>query len=147
MLEAKNFSLLGIDHIGIAHRDYEKAQWFFGKVLGLESLGGEQIAEQGVEVAIFDCPSGAAQASRLELLEPIDETSAIAKYRQKYGGGIHHIALGVRKIDALAEYLLEKGVQLVNSRALAGAGGCRIIFAHPASTGGVLVEFVERPAR
>ena len=82
--------------------------------------------------------------SSLELLEPAGKNSPIAKFLEKRGPGLHHVCLEVRDIDSLLAKLKAAGVKLVNEQPLEGAGGCRVAFVHPSSTGGILVELSER---
>jgi methylmalonyl-CoA epimerase len=81
--------------------------------------------------------------SRLELLEPTSETSAIAKFIAKRGEGLHHVSLRVPELATVVERLKSQGVRLVSDEIKTGAGGHRYVFVHPASTGGVLLELVE----
>ena len=82
--------------------------------------------------------------ANLELLEPLDQDSAVRKYLDKRGPGIHHICLRVKGIDAMVESLKAKGVRMINDKPKDGAHGCRVAFIHPASTGGVLIELSEK---
>lgn len=128
-----------IDHIGIATRAIEEAVGFWRDALGLEVLDTEEVAEQRVRVAML--PLG---ESRVELLEPTSEDSPIAKFLEKRGPGIHHIAVRVQDIHASLARLKAEGARLIDESPRVGAGGSLIAFVHPSSTGGVLVELVEQ---
>jgi len=128
-----------IDHIAIVVEDIERALSLFRDTLGLELSHTETIPEQDVNIAFL--PVG---DSEIELLEPLSADTSIAKFLAKRGeGGMHHICLEVEDIDAALDDLKEKGVQLINKTAVAGAHG-RVAFIHPKSTHGVLIELLER---
>lgn len=128
-----------IDHIGIAVNNIEDAKAFWIDALGLPFEGDETVAEQKVRTAFF--PIG---ESEVELLESTEADGPIARYIEKKGQGIQHVAFRVDNIDdALAE-LKEKGVRLIDETPRKGAGGAKIAFLHPKSTNGVLVELCER---
>lgn len=127
-----------IDHIGIATRNADDAGTFWREGLGMEVCHEEEVAEQGVRVSML--PAG---ESRIELLEPTDDGSPIAKFLEKRGPGIHHIALRVDNIRATLDQLRTSGARLIDETPRIGAGGCLIAFIHPSATGGVLVELVE----
>ena len=101
--------------------------------------GSETVAQQGVTTAFF--PVG---ESEVELLEPTSEESPVAKFLEKKGEGIHHVAFQVENIEAALIELKEKGIQLIDEVSRIGAGGAKIAFIHPQSTNGVLVELCER---
>lgn len=131
--------LLKIDHIGIAVNDISEARSFWADTLGLPFEGDETVAEQKVNTAFF--PVG---ESEVELLESTDPEGPIAKYIEKKGQGIQHVAFRVENIDQALEELKEKGVRLIDETPRKGAGGARIAFLHPKATNGVLVELCER---
>ncbi len=131
----------GIDHIGLAVRSLEQAIPFYREALGLEVSPPEEVPAEGVRVVFV--PLGGA---RIELLEPLHEDSPIARFLEKRGEGIHHICLQVDSIEAAAAALEARGAQLIEPRIRVGAGGRRIAFVHPRSTGGVLLELKETPA-
>ena len=112
----------------------------FFKLLGLTDLGQETVASEKVKVAFFNTENDA----RIELLEPLGETGAVQKFMAKRGPGIHHICFRVDGIDKLVELLKSHGVQFINEEPKAGAHNCRVVFIHPKSTGGVLVELSEK---
>jgi methylmalonyl-CoA epimerase len=128
-----------IDHLGIAVEDLQAAVRLFQDVLGLEFAGEETVAEQRVKTAFF--PVG---ESSLELLEPTDPESPIAKFLAKRGPGIHHIALGVEDVAQAIEELKAKGVRLIDETPRLGAHGAKIAFVHPKSTPGLLIELCQR---
>lgn len=128
-----------IDHIGIATRGIDEAATFWRETLGLEMIETEDIAEQKVRVAML--PIG---ESRIELLEATSEDSPISRFLEKRGPGIHHIAVRVDDIRAALANLRAKGARLIDEEPRQGAGGCLVAFVHPSSTGGVLLELVQK---
>jgi len=129
-----------IDHIGIATRRIEDAMTFYRDALGLDVAETEEVAEQKVRVAML--PIG---DSRIELLEATTEDSPIARFLEKRGPGIHHIAVRVDDIRAALDDLKQKGARMIDEEPRTGAGGCLVAFVHPSSTGGVLLELVQNP--
>ncbi len=130
--------ILRIDHIGIAVKSLEESIKFY-EMLGLKAAGTEEVAEQKVRVVFF--PTG---DSEIELLESTSPDGPIAKHIEKNGEGIQHVALRVDNIEAALAELKEKGVRLIDEKPRYGAGGARIAFIHPKSTGGILLELSER---
>lgn len=135
----------GINHIGIASKDPEKTKEFFDLVLGLPFVGEEVVETQKTATIIFDsCDSGSKEdVSKLEILKSTSDDGPVAKYLEKKGGGIHHIALTVENVEESIAFLLEKGIQMVDESAKNGVCNTKIAFVHPRSTGGILVELVE----
>lgn len=129
----------GIDHIGIAVNSVEEKLHFYRDVLDLNEVEVEEVAEQKVRVAVIMTPQG-----RIELLEPTAEDSTIAKFIEKKGEGMHHLALSVDDIDAEIDRLVSQDTRMIDEVARTGAGGVRIAFIHPKSAGGVLTELCER---
>ncbi|MGB7921805.1 MAG: methylmalonyl-CoA epimerase [Pyrinomonadaceae bacterium] len=127
-----------IEHIGIATRALDEASGFWRDALGLEAHEIEEVAEQGVRVMML--PIG---ETRIELLEPTNEDSPIAKFLEKRGPGIHHIAVRVDDIRATLASLKERGARLIDETPRVGAGGCLVAFIHPSTANGVLLELVE----
>ncbi len=127
-----------IDHIGIAVEDLEAALAPYVNGLGLVVDHVEEVPTERVRVAML--PIG---DTKLELLEPKDPESAIAKFIERRGPGIHHIALAVEDVAASIESLKAAGVRLIDEVPRPGAGGTRVAFAHPKGFNGVLVELVE----
>ncbi len=128
---------LTIDHLGIAVKSLAAARGIYEK-LGC-SISEEEVVE-GEKVRVVMVPMG---ESRLELLEPTSDDSAIAKFLLKRGEGLHHISLRVPDLEVAVARLKEDGVRLVSNEIKIGAGGHRYIFIHPSSAGGVLLELVE----
>lgn len=126
-----------IDHLGIAVKSLSEAKQFYEK-LGLEVMPEEVVEAEKVRVAMV--PVG---ESRIELLEPTVPDSTIAKFLEKRGQGLHHVALHVSDLAATVERLKAAGTRLISEEIKVGAGGHRYVFVHPASTGGVLLELVE----
>jgi methylmalonyl-CoA epimerase len=126
-----------IDHLGIAVKSLDAAKSVYEK-LGMAVSDEETVS--GEQVRLVMVPVG---ESRLELLEPTSETSAIAKFIAKRGEGLHHVSLRVPELATVVERLKSQGVRLVSDEIKTGAGGHRYVFVHPASTGGVLLELVE----
>ena len=124
-----------IDHIGIAVTALDDILKFYQDALGLHLHEIEEVPEQKVRVAMF--PVG---ETNLEFLEPTSPDSPIAKFLEKKGQGIHHISIGVEDIDRVLAELKARGARLINETPVVGAGGKRIAFVHPASTGGILLE-------
>ncbi|HEY0006184.1 MAG TPA: methylmalonyl-CoA epimerase [Pyrinomonadaceae bacterium] len=130
-----------IEHIGIATRGLEEALGFWRDALGLEVLHTEEVSEQKVRVAML--PVG---EPRIELLEPTSDDSPVARFIEKRGPGIHHIAVRVEDIEARLAQLKEQGVRLIDETPRVGAGGCLVAFVHPSSANGVLLELVQHRA-
>jgi methylmalonyl-CoA/ethylmalonyl-CoA epimerase len=127
-----------LEHIGVATRSLDDSLKFWRDALGLEVTHTEVVEEQGVRVAML--PVG---EPRIELLEPTHAGSPVAKFLEKRGAGIHHIALRVDDIRATLQSLKENGARLIDETPRVGAGGCLVAFIHPATAGGVLLELVE----
>jgi len=128
-----------IDHLGIAVDDLEAAVKLYRDTLGLNYAGQEEVPEQKVTTAFF-----LLGESSLELLEPTSPDSPVAKFIEKKGKGIHHIAL---RVDDVAEAIVElkkKGIRMIDEVPRSGAHGAKIAFIHPKSTPGVLVELCQR---
>ena len=128
-----------IDHIGIAVKSIEQAGKFYTDVLGLDIEDIETVAEQKVNVAFIPITD-----SEVELLESVEPDGPVAKYIEKRGEGIQHIAFRVDDINQSLAELKEKGVRLIDQTPRHGAGGAKIAFIHPKETNGVLVEICER---
>jgi methylmalonyl-CoA/ethylmalonyl-CoA epimerase len=126
-----------IDHIGIAVGDLDRALQMY-RVLGLAEKGREVVANFDVEVSIVPCG-----ATKIELIRPTSPQSTIAKFLEKRGEGIHHIAIAVPDVQKKLDELKAQGVRLINETPQAGYGGRPVAFIHPQSTSGVLVELVE----
>jgi methylmalonyl-CoA/ethylmalonyl-CoA epimerase len=128
-----------IDHIGIAVHSIEDKMELYRDILGMEFDGVETVEEQGVKVAFFRVGE-----SMIELLEPIDEDGPVAKFLERHGEGIHHLAMGTQDIESARERVAEGGVRLLSDAPRDGAHGKLISFMHPKDTGGVLLELTQR---
>ena len=128
-----------IDHIGIAVKDLAATRDFYEKVLGLTVTEEEVVEDQKVKVAFI--PTG---DSEVELLESTTPDGPIAKYIEKNGEGIQHIAFRVDNLEEKLAQLKAAGVRLIDEKPRRGAGGARIAFLHPKATFGTLVELCER---
>jgi methylmalonyl-CoA epimerase len=128
-----------IDHIGIAVKSIEKTSELFSNILGLKVAGEEIIEEQKVKVAFL--PLG---DSELELLESTSPDGSVARFIEKKGEGIQHIAFRVDNLEKILEKLKEDGVRLIDEKPRYGAGRTKIAFLHPKSTNGILIELSER---
>ena len=127
-----------IDHIGIATERLEDATAVWGDALGLVLDSTEEIASQGVRVAMFTLGD-----SHIELLEPLTSDSPVGKFLGKRGPGLHHIAVRVDDIRAALSDLRAKGLRLIDEVPRVGAGGCLVAFVHPTAANGVLLELVQ----
>lgn len=128
-----------LDHIGIAVFDIDKALRFYSDTLGLKCELVEEVAQQSVKIAFI--PTGDVN---LELVQATSDDSAIAKFIEKKGEGVHHIALKVDNIDDALKRLKEKNIEFIDPIPRKGAHGSKIAFLNPKSTHGVLLELVER---
>lgn len=130
-----------IEHLGIAVKSLDEAIPYYENILGMKCYSIEEVADQKVKTAFFKVGQ-----TKLELLEPTSDESSIAKFIEKRGEGIHHLAFAVE--DGVANALAEmegKGVRLIDKAPRKGAEGLNIAFIHPKSTHGVLTEFCEKP--
>lgn len=130
-----------IEHLGIAVKSLDEAIPYYEDILGMKCYSIEEVADQKVKTAFFKVGQ-----TKLELLEPTSDESPIAKFIEKRGEGIHHLAFAVE--DGVANALAEmegKGVRLIDKAPRKGAEGLNIAFIHPKSTHGVLTEFCEKP--
>ena len=130
-----------ISHIGIAVASIEEATPFYRDVLGMEFEGTEVVAEQKVKVAFFFF-----FLSRIELLEPTADDSPVAKFLEKNGPGVHHVAYEVSDLEQRLNALKAEGVRLIDESPRTGAHNTRIAFMHPKASGGVLTELCESGA-
>ncbi|ABR30453.1 lactoylglutathione lyase [Thermosipho melanesiensis] len=127
-----------IDHIGIAVKDASERLKLYQDFLGLEISNIEELPERGLRVYFVKIGE-----TRFELLEPISENSEISKFLEKKGEGIHHIAINVKGIDSAVELAKSMGFTPLSETPKKGAGNTRVLFLHPKTTGGVLLELVE----
>lgn len=131
-----------VDHVGIAVKSIDASIGYYIDTLGLKLLAMEEVASQQVRVAFID-----AGNVKLELLEPMGEDGAVAKFIEKRGEGVHHIAFGVTDIRSRMAELKEKGVQLLQDEPRPGAGGAEVAFLHPKSSFGVLYELCDKSGK
>lgn len=128
-----------LDHIGIAVSSLDEGGEFY-KALGLTENHREVVTSESVNTAFY----GLNNRVNIELLEGMDPDGTIAKFVAKRGPGIHHICLRVKNLDGLVAKLKMSKIQLINEVPKEGAHNCRVVFVHPKSTGGVLVELSEK---
>ncbi|OGC90368.1 MAG: methylmalonyl-CoA epimerase [candidate division Zixibacteria bacterium RBG_16_53_22] len=131
--------ILGIDHISIATGDISGHREIFKRLFGIESGPAESNSANRVAISFLDFGN-----IDVELIEPLQRETAISKFLEKRGPGIHHLCVLVEDIDQALEELHAKKVKLADQKPRAGAGGARIAFIHPDSTGGVLIELKEQ---
>lgn len=132
-----------IEHLGIAVKSIVDSLPYYENILGLKCYAIEEVADQKVKTAFFKVGD-----TKIELLEPTSDESAVAKFIEKRGEGIHHIAFAVA--DGVANALnevAEKGVKLIDQAPRRGAEGLDIAFLHPKSTCSVLTELCEKPEK
>ncbi|MES1038343.1 methylmalonyl-CoA epimerase [Peribacillus simplex] len=127
-----------IDHIGIAVKSLDDALPLYTETLKLQLEGIETVESQGVKVAFI-----LAGNTRLELLEALSPASPIAKFIEKRGEGIHHVALGVDDIEDRIKEIKESGLRMIDDSSRKGAHNADVAFVHPKSTSGVLYELCE----
>ncbi|MDD5285450.1 MAG: methylmalonyl-CoA epimerase [Desulfuromonadaceae bacterium] len=130
--------LTKINHIGIAVKSLDESLPFYRDQLGIPFLGLEEIEEQKVKVAMLQVGE-----SKIELLEPTSEESPVAKFIEKNGPGIHHIAYEVEDIEMAIQKLLACGSRMVDEKPRRGAHGTLIAFVHPKSSNGILTELCQ----
>jgi len=128
----------GINHIGVAVTSISAQAPFYRDVLGLDYEGEETVVDQKVRVAFFRCG-----AVRIELLEPTSPDSPIARFIEKRGQGLHHVAYSVEDLPARIAELKREGIQMIDEQPRPGAHGMGIAFIHPKSSQGVLTELCE----
>ncbi|MDO5563069.1 MAG: methylmalonyl-CoA epimerase [Synergistaceae bacterium] len=128
-----------VDHIGVAVKSIDEALKFWEEALGVKCHGIEEVAEQRVKTAFLPIDD-----TEFELLEGTTEDSPVSKFIEAKGQGIQHVAVRVDDIEATLAELKEKGVRLIDEKPRIGAGGAKIAFVHPKSSGGVLLEICQR---
>jgi methylmalonyl-CoA/ethylmalonyl-CoA epimerase len=129
----------GVEHIGVAVKSIEEARGFY-ESLGLAVEHIEEVPEEGVRVAFIPCGH-----TRFELLEPTRPDSPVAKFLEKRGPGIHHVCLESDAIDEDDGRLRRSGMEVLRREPTIGAGGARVQFVHPKSSGGILLELSQPP--
>ena len=127
-----------IDHIGVAVEDLDEALRLYSEQLGMPVQHREVVVEQGVEAVLL----GVGE-SHVELLSPLGPDTAVGKFLERNGPGLHHVAYGTDDIEAALEQVRAAGLRLIDERPRIGIRGSRVAFLHPKSTGGVLTELVE----
>ena len=133
-------------HLGVAVVAHAEALRFWRDLLGLPLGHVEHVASDGVSVAMLPlgrAAGGGGGGGTIELLQPDAGDNPVRRFLDKRGAGIHHVALEVDDIDALCSQLKAAGVRLIDDAPRPGAHGTTVVFVHPASTGGVLVELVQ----
>ena len=138
-MSQRPFKILGIEHVGVAVESMEDISSIFSDVLGLEFSGSEEVAEQQVITDIYQVDN-----SKLEFLKATSKDSPIARFIDKKGTGMHHIAFLVDHLQPALDYLKDQGVHLIDEKPRIGAEGLSIAFLHPKSTSGILVELCEK---
>lgn len=133
----------GIDHVGIAVGDLDAAIDFQHETFGLVVTHTEDNDDQGVREAMLAAPGDTSGATRIQLIAPRREDSAIAKFLDRNGPGLQQLAFRVTDVDAACETLRAKGLRLLYEAPRRGTADSRINFVHPKDAGGVLVELVE----
>ena len=126
---------LPLDHVAIAVRSFEDTLPLLERLTGAAASPPERVETQGVEVCFV---------GSVELIRPLDGNNGVARFIDRRGPGLHHIAYRVDDVGTAMKALLGEGCEFTSTRPMAGAGGHRIAFMHPRSTGGLLVELVER---
>ncbi|NYH53794.1 MULTISPECIES: methylmalonyl-CoA epimerase [Nocardiopsis] len=136
--------LTRLDHVGIACRDLDASIAFYRSTYGFEVTHEEVNEEQGVREAMLRINgTDDGGATYLQLLEPVREDSPVAKFLERNGEGVHHIAFGTADVAGSAAGVGEHGVRVLNAEPRAGTAGSRIVFLHPKDCGGVLTELVQ----
>jgi len=131
--------ILGIEHIGIAVKDLDTNAPFWKHVLKISHKGTETVAQEGVTTDIYDTGRG-----KVELLKSTVSGSVIEKFLENRGEGIHHVCFEVDNINKAILELKELNIDIISDRPTVGAEGYKVVFIHPKSTGGVLVELAQK---
>jgi methylmalonyl-CoA/ethylmalonyl-CoA epimerase len=132
-----------LDHVGIAVADLEAALDFHTRVLGLAVLHREQNPAQGVAEVMLSGAAPTGQATQLQLLSPLTDSSPLHRFLLNRGPGLHHLAYQVTDVYTASKVLQQQGLRLIYDAPRAGTRGSLINFVHPRDTGGVLIELVE----
>jgi methylmalonyl-CoA/ethylmalonyl-CoA epimerase len=127
-----------IDHIGVAVEDLDEAVALYSERLAMPVEHRETVDEQGVEAVLL----GVGE-SHVELLRPLGPETAVGRFLERNGPGLHHVAFGTDDIDSALEQVRAAGLRLIDERPRTGIRNSRVAFVHPKSTGGVLTELVE----
>jgi methylmalonyl-CoA epimerase len=131
--------ILGIEHIGIAVNSIDKDAPFWKHILNIPHRGTEVVEGQGVTTDIYDTGRG-----KVELLEATGPDTPIGKFLEKRGAGMHHVCFEVDNITTAIKELKQDNIQVLSNVPTMGAEGYKVVFIHPKSTGGVLVELAEK---
>jgi methylmalonyl-CoA/ethylmalonyl-CoA epimerase len=132
-----------VDHVGIAVADLDAAITWYHDHLGMIVLHEEVNEDQGIREAMLSVRGAPVGSAQVQLMAPIDDSSAIAKFLDKRGPGLQQLAYRVSNLDQLTQRLHEQGVRLLYEAPRPGTAGSRINFIHPKDAGGVLIELVE----
>jgi len=133
--------ILGIEHIGIAVKDLNESSSFWGNILNILHSHSEDVKSESVNTKIYNTSRG-----KIELLTSLESDSPIDSFIRNRGPGIHHVCLEVDDISQAITELKDSNIQLLNDVPKIGAEGFKVVFIHPKSTGGVLVELAEKPS-
>ena len=133
--------IIGIEHIGIAVKDLKTDAPFWKHILGIDHTHSEKVEAEGVLTDIYDTGKG-----KVELLESLHPDSPVKKFLEDRGPGIHHVCFEVDDIYTSIKELKEKNIRVIGEKYRIGVEGYKVVFIHPKSTGGILVELAEKPA-
>ena len=128
-----------IDHVAIAVFDLDEACARYVQLLGARVSLREKVVAQGVEVVFLHLPG----ETKIELISPLDDAGAVARFLEKKGEGLHHVCMRVVNIEEALEKVVDAEIPHIDSQPRIGAGGARIAFLHPRALGGVLLELKE----
>jgi methylmalonyl-CoA/ethylmalonyl-CoA epimerase len=127
-----------IDHVGVAVEDLDQAVALYAERLSMPVQHRETVEEQGVEAVLLGVGAG-----HVELLRPLGPETAVGRFLERNGPGLHHVAYGTDDIDSALDAIRAAGLRLIDERPRTGIRNSRVAFVHPKSTGGVLTELVE----
>ena len=133
--------IIGIEHIGIAVKDLKTDAPFWKHILGIDHTHSEKVEAEGVLTEIYDTGKG-----KVELLESLHPDSPVKKFLEDRGPGIHHVCFEVDDIYTSIKELKENNIRVICEKYRIGVEGYKVVFIHPRSTGGILVELAEKPA-
>ncbi len=128
-----------LDHIAIVVKDLGEAIETYSRKLGIALQSRQRVEPEGVEIAVMSLDN-----THIELVQPLQDNSGVAKFLEKRGEGLHHICLEVENIELLIKALQASGFKLIDTKPRTGYKGNKAIFVHPSSTHGVLIEFYEK---
>jgi len=129
---------VGMDHVGIAVKNLDEAIHVYRDLLGFKLMGVHVLAERKIKIALISTGG----ETQIELVQPLDAESTVAKFLETQGEGIHHFAIRVKDIEAALADMKKNGVALIDETPRVGAEGKKVAFVHPKSTKGVLLELV-----